>query len=179
MSKKLPSVERLREVLRYERSTGHLFWKVATSNRVRVGDRAGTHQANGYIKLYVDGVNLWAHRVCWAIAKGHWPIADIDHRNRITWDNRLRNLRDVSTSINMLNQREGDRKSQSTLLGAHYNKRTGKFMSRLHINGRTSTLGEFHDPVDAHNKHLEVKAQRLGGASGRRPNHQTTLVTVM
>lgn len=155
----LPTPERLKEVLRYDRKHGHLYWRVATSNRVKVGDKAGSIQKNGYIKVYVDGKNLWAHRVCWAIATGVWPLEDIDHENRIHYDNRFRNLRDVTVSINMHNQREIERKSKSALIGAVFDKRSGKYISKFQLDGKSHHLGIFTSPLEAHQTVMSKKKE--------------------
>ena len=88
----------VREELRYEPETGHLYWK----NR-RGGKRAGSIQKNA-LSVNVRGVKLYCHRVAWFLARGEQPD-EIDHINRNPFDNRLCNLRNVSHATNMLNRK--------------------------------------------------------------------------
>lgn len=56
------SSEILLSQLRYGK--GNLYWKEWRKGRKR-SLKAGTVSSNGYIKLTVDGVQLYAHRVIW------------------------------------------------------------------------------------------------------------------
>lgn len=48
--------ERANELLRYEPSSGKLFWKKTTTNRVMVGDEAGSFcKSTGYTNVTIDG----------------------------------------------------------------------------------------------------------------------------
>lgn len=93
-------LDRLRQVLRYDPETGKLFWINSWS---RSGKEAGTRTKQGYIRVTVDGVRIMAHRICYALHYGRWPIDELDHKNRIGTDNRIENLRLVNHSRNMLN----------------------------------------------------------------------------
>jgi hypothetical protein len=57
------TAERLRELLSYEPTTGLLRWKIRTSNRVRVGDVAGSSRVDGCRKIVIDGVSYLAQRL--------------------------------------------------------------------------------------------------------------------
>ena len=87
------SAERLREVLDYNPETGEFTWKIATGRRVRVGGRAGTVSAKGYIVIKVFNINYQAHRLAWVHVYGVWPEKELDHSNRLRSDNSINNLR--------------------------------------------------------------------------------------
>ena len=78
--------------LRYDADTGEIFWKRKPSNRVRVGDLAGTLDRSGRLKIGIARRLLDAHDVAWYLGHGEWPPSPITHENGDTLDNRLDNL---------------------------------------------------------------------------------------
>ena len=64
--------EMLVELLDYDPATGVFTWKVARSNRVKVGSRAGVfHKVwPGYITFKLNTVVYYAHRLAWLYAHG-------------------------------------------------------------------------------------------------------------
>lgn len=88
--------QRLLEVLHYEPDTGYFRWKVRTSNRTHVGDRAGVVTGGGYRFLTVDGEKLQASRLAWFYTHGEWPKGDIKFQNGNSDDCSIANLKDVS-----------------------------------------------------------------------------------
>ncbi len=88
--------ERLKKMVTYDPLTG-LFTKYGV---------ACEHKDSfGYTKVFVDGKLFWTHRLAWLYMTGEWPQQYIDHIDRDPSNNRWTNLRDVSQSQNMLNQR--------------------------------------------------------------------------
>lgn len=87
--------DRLIAVLDYERASGNFYWKVRSSNRVRVGDRAGVVGTNGHRFITVDGEKLQASRLAWFYVHNEWPNGDIKQSNGDHDDCSIENLRDV------------------------------------------------------------------------------------
>jgi hypothetical protein len=87
----------VRDELRYEPETGHLYWK----NRLG-GKKAGAIQ-KAAMSVTVRGVKLYNHRVAWFLAHNEQPEY-IDHINPNPFDNRLCNLRSVSHKTNCRNK---------------------------------------------------------------------------
>jgi len=75
----------------YDPDTG-MFLNFRTGNVV-----ASLNEA-GYVTINWLGKTSLAHRVAWLYTYGNWPEFDIDHKNRIKVDNRIRNLRHVPNS---------------------------------------------------------------------------------
>jgi hypothetical protein len=73
---------------------------VAKARRIKAGDVAGTLHPTGYIHIRVDGKNYQEHRLAWLYVHGKFPDNCIDHINGIKDDNRISNLRDVTTQEN-------------------------------------------------------------------------------
>lgn len=97
------NIEYYRKQLRYDPTTGHLWW--VSRRRGRRTDRpAGAlDKLHGYIRIQIDGESWLAHRLAWALHYNGQPPKEIDHKNRIRSDNRIDNLRAVTHSENMHN----------------------------------------------------------------------------
>lgn len=87
----------------YAPLTGNLFWLLRARGR-RVNKPLGCVDSKGYIKVQFNYVADYAHRVGWFLYYGVWPQNEIDHINGRPSDNRIVNLRDVTTSVNQLNR---------------------------------------------------------------------------
>ena len=98
--------ERANELLHYEPSSGKLFWKKTTTNRVKVGDEAGSFCAStGYINVFIDGRGYTLHRIAILLTTGVYDkTVQVDHIDHDRGNNRLSNLRTVSHAENMRNQ---------------------------------------------------------------------------
>ena len=82
--------EVLQEVFRYDRHTGLFHWRHDQSQRKKAGDVAGTRSSKG-IRLEVEGVTYYAHRVAFLFIYGRWPIVVL-HKNGDKLDNRECNI---------------------------------------------------------------------------------------
>jgi hypothetical protein len=152
-------------MLNYDAATGVLTWKVSTGGHVRAGAEAGTITNHGYRRIMLDGTKYLAHRLAWYIAYGAMPAGQIDHINGNRADNRLKNLRDVSQSVNQQNQRRAQIGSGSGLLGVHYYKARGKWQAHITVGGRSRSLGYFAIAEDAQAAYLAAKRQLHAGCT--------------
>ena len=84
----------MKDLLNYDPDTGDFTWKVSTSNRVRVGQVAGTLRHDGYIRIKVNGKLYLAHRLAWFFVYGVWPVEFLDHIDQDKSNNRINNLRE-------------------------------------------------------------------------------------
>jgi hypothetical protein len=148
-------------VLGYDAETGLLRWKVATSNRVRVGAVAGKLSRDGYLRLSVFGCQVKAHRIAWLLQTGAWPSADIDHIDGDRSNNAFANLRDVSRQVNLQNRRVvSARKTSSSLLGVHKARNESNPWGAsitLPERSRKKHLGYFPTEEAAHAAYLQAK----------------------
>ena len=132
--------QRLLAVLRYNRSTGIFVWRISTNSRIKVGDVAGCPDDRGYIKIKIDGVAYYAHRLAWFYVKRRWPPKLIDHRNLKKDDNRFRNLRCGTHSQNHANA-TSNASNTSGFKGVSWHSRARKWRAGIGIDGRTHYLG--------------------------------------
>jgi hypothetical protein len=72
----------------------------------------------------------------------------MDHINRNRLDNRVENLRWVSSSQNQANKGKKQNTS-STFIGVYFNKASNKWLSRIQINKKRKYLGLFNTEIEA------------------------------
>jgi hypothetical protein len=94
----------------------------------------------------------------WLYAHGEWPKNDIDHINGNPNDNRLQNLRDVTTAENIQNQVAAHTRNKTGLLGV--SKRKHGFIARICVRGVIMHLGTFDTAKEAETAYLAVKRER-------------------
>ncbi|MCE0874158.1 MULTISPECIES: HNH endonuclease signature motif containing protein [Pseudomonas] len=146
------AIDRLREEFTYDADSG-----VIRSLSVRaMGRIEGAKSPNGYLKLRLDGVNLYAHRVAWALTHGVWPAHDIDHINGERDDNRLSNLRALRRHENLQNMRKR-RPGASGVRGITWDKQTQTWRAQLSAQGKRINIGRFKDKEMAEVAYLEAK----------------------
>jgi hypothetical protein len=163
------SIDILREYLAYDPETGELRWRKRPSNRVKVGDVAGTVNALGYVQIALQGNLMLVHRVVWAFMIGVWPKHEIDHVNGDPGDNRWLNLRSATRAQNQANKKMRS-DNTSGFKGVTFHKGAGKWMSRIQHNGRYHYCGLHDTPEKAHEAYMS-KAKTLFGefaTDGRR-----------
>jgi hypothetical protein len=153
------SIDELFERLEYDPATGVLTWKHSAEkffkdkrahkiwNTRYAGKQAATKQRNRRMVLCIRGQKLLAHRVAYALHNGVWPSQEVDHINGNPSDNRAANLRDVSKSDNMRNQKVNSANKTGVIGVAQYN---GKWRAYIQNNGKPESLGFFNCKTAAH-----------------------------
>ena len=149
--------KRLVDLLQYNPDTGIFFWKSGT-RKIKVGSVAGTKNGRGYIQICINGKLYMAHRLAWLYVHGDMPSMDIDHIDGNRANNEFTNLRHVSRSINLQNQRDvRGGKAQNAKLGASFVKSTGRWHARIKVGNKQLSLGCFSSMQEAHEKYLLAK----------------------
>jgi hypothetical protein len=147
------SHERLTELLHYDQETGIFRWAKRTSNRVKVGDRAGEIDRHGHRMISIDGWRYMAHRLAWFYVYGRWPFPEIDHKNLSKDDNRIDNLRESTRAQNGMNRRAYGKRTG--LKGVQPNGKNG-YMAVISVNRKTVYLGTFRTPEQANAAYLQA-----------------------
>ena len=145
----------IRQVLEYNKETGKFMWKVRVNSKVPSGANAGTPQNNGYILITIQTKKHLAHRLAWFFEYGEFPNGPIDHINGVRTDNRIANLRVVTVSENLQNQRKPQGKNP--YLGVSVVKGTPYWQAHIAANGKQKNLGRFKTPEEARDAYIEAK----------------------
>lgn len=145
---------RLLEVLDCDPEAGVLKAKRYIAGR-GLGHFVGSSSVDGYVYTKVDGKRYLVHRLIWFHVHGKWPDGPVDHINGLRSDNRLSNLRDVSTQVNAQNLRSAKSHNRTGLLGVAAKHK--KFYARIAHNGETICLGTFETPQEAHAAYVGAK----------------------
>lgn len=157
--KKYPPQSELRKRLRYDASTGLLYWLpkgegqpgAARFNAVLAGREAGAKHPNpnapsGFaraVNMVFDGAKhtLLAHRIVWIMERGPIPPEMlIDHANGDNCDNRLANLRLATHAQNMRNRKPG-KHNRSKVVGVRRKHR--RWHALISVDGRSHWLGSY------------------------------------
>ena len=133
--------EELKHLLKYDATTGEFNWNAAVGGIMK-GRIAGTAHCRGYRQIRIKGDYYLAHRLAWLYEKGELPCGQVDHINHDRADNRIKNLRIVSSTENQRNRKMG-RNNTSGSLGVTWHKKGEKWGARIGILGRTKYLGFF------------------------------------
>lgn len=142
------TLERLKEVLDYDPLSGLFRWKVSLSIRTAVGSIAGCPDKDGYIVIRIDKILYKAHRLAWFYVHGVMPSSPIDHRNTVTNDNRVGNLRLASYVLNGGNRGKNQRNSTG-FKGVTKNPRSSNYFAKIQKDGKPYYLGTFATAEEA------------------------------
>ena len=145
--------ELLRAALHYDPTTG-LFTRKKKWGSKLAGSPIGGLSKDGYVQIAFNGRTHTAQRLAWLYVYGNWPAGVIDHINRNRADNRIENLRDVSSSKNAHNS-DARHHSQSGVKGVSLRSlRNGRRLKKawradIMVNGTRKFLGNFYTVEDA------------------------------
>ena len=106
----------IKKYLEYDEASGLLIWKQRDLetfkykimgenwNERYAGQIAGSIDSRGYVVLKINDKTYRAHRIIWAMVYGEWPDI-IDHIDGNPTNNRLSNLRNVTSKDNARNRK--------------------------------------------------------------------------
>jgi hypothetical protein len=148
---------RLMEVVSYDPTTGIFIWKIDGRWKV-AGERAG-FVAHGYRRMTIDGRQYRASHLAWLYVHGKLPTQRLDHRDRDTGNDRIKNLRPCTHEQNMAN-RTVFRGTSSGAKGVYANGR--QFMAIITAEKKRHYLGLFPS-IAAAKAAYDAAAKQLHG----------------
>lgn len=141
--------------LDYDPLTGVFTHKGVGRGARPLGRVAGSRSTKGYVDIEIFGVTFRAHRLAWLAVHGEFPACEIDHINGDKTDNRIANLRAVTTAENCQNQHGARRNSTSGVRGVYRNQ--GKWQAAITVQRRRINLGRYERLEDAERAYLDAK----------------------
>lgn len=162
----IPTQDRLREVLDYNRDTGLFTWKKSTRRIGNlVGSIAGTVRGAGYIYIGVDAFGQFAaHRLAWVWCFGDIPCGiEVDHIDGNPANNAIANLR-LATSTEQKRNKGVQRNNRSGLKGAFYHacRKGKKWRSQIKVGLNLVFLGYHETAEQAHQSYLAAANRYFG-----------------
>jgi len=168
--KPLPPLDFLTNLLHYFPETGDFVWLKPTTFRVKAGAVAGSiwvndrkrSKAHFQLMITIMGGKYLAHRLAWLFGHGKDPGEKlIDHINGNSLDNRLSNLRLVTTTENQWNVSEALSSSKSGSRGVYFHRQSGKWCASICTNGKHKHLGSFKTKDEASLAYQQAASSRL------------------
>lgn len=147
--------ERLKELYSYDPLTGE-FTRLFFVRGARTGPGLvkSTPNFQGYLRIRIDGVLHFCHRLAWLYTHGEWPT-EVDHKDGIKTNNTLSNLRNGSHSKNMQNIKKPRCDNTSGYLGVSLDRK--KWVARIRVDGKYLYFGGFPTPELAYDAYLQAK----------------------
>lgn len=141
------TVERLKELVTYDPSTGTLVWNSTGKGR-RKDKTAGKPDSGGYLRLCIDGSRYRVHRLAFLYMTGEWPQGEVDHINGVRTDNRWANLRRASRTQQGRNMKKFNTNT-SGVVGVHWVKPRRLWSARIVVNYECKVLKDTPDFFEA------------------------------
>lgn len=149
----------LKELFTYQ--DGHLIWQKPTSNRVKLGDKAGASDKDGYVHVRVDKKDYLLHRLIFLYHHG-WLPRFVDHIDTIPSNNQIENLRPLTHSENIANGKTTT--SATGYRGVSRNK-DGSYFAQVMKNYKNHNLGKFDTAKEAHSAYLKAREMLFPGVN--------------
>jgi hypothetical protein len=140
--------ERLKELFHYDPETGVFTRLVRTSSQGNLGVIKNKLHIYGYLYVGIDGKAYRAHRLAWLYVHGRFPLGEIDHVNHDRADNKIANLREVTSQENSRNAAKGINNT-SGFVGVTWEKANSTWRSYIQVNRKRINLGSFQNKQDA------------------------------
>jgi hypothetical protein len=149
----------LHKYLAYDPKTGVFTWKLGRGTRGKVGTRAGTLSKFGYRYITLFGERYTESHIAFFFMKGRWP-EEVDHKNRISYDNKWRNLREATRFQNNLNRTSKRPKNPGLPRGVRF--KDNRYEASCTLRGKWHYLGRYDNSDEAHNVYCQFLAEKLG-----------------
>ena len=165
MKKQELTQELLKELFHYCEITGIFTFK--HRKEITYGDKgfntrfAGKQTGSlckktGYIRLGIYNKTYQAHRIAFLYVYGYIP-GEIDHVDGIRTNNWISNLREATRSENGQNLKKARKHNKLGMLGVSYHVNSNKYVARIAVNKKTTTIGLFQTKEEAHAAYINEK----------------------
>jgi DNA-binding transcriptional regulator YiaG len=134
--------------LSYNPVTG-VFIRHKSNNQHGAGRPSGYNHGRGYIKIEIDSVAYFAHRLAFLYMTGKFPEHQVDHINQIRDDNRWNNLREVSKQEQSRNYPKYKTNTSGHVGVYSYPRDSGVWRAMIGVEGKLKTIGTYKTKEEA------------------------------
>lgn len=156
------SKQHLNELFNYK--DGVLYWKVARSNRLKIGQKAGATATDKRERICINGKLLLTHRIIFAMHHDNWPKY-VDHIDGNHANNKIENLRATTVAQNQWNSKL-KHTNTSGIKGVSYDSQRNKWVAEIIANKKKMFLGRFNTIAEAE-KTVKIARQQVHGEFAR------------
>lgn len=125
----------------FEYKDGVLYRRVASSNKVKIGDPVGTLNNRGYVQTTINYRPYRIHRLIFLMHHGYLPKI-VDHIDGDTLNNCIKNLREATLAQNSMNCKVYNTNS-SGYPNVFYVAKGEKWRARVSLDGMRYSLGTY------------------------------------
>ena len=133
-------------------------------NTTHAGREAGYTYKDKYGSRCIVGLNgvlMKRSRIVWALHTGAWPTADIDHEDRDSLNDRVKNLRLATDSQNLANARKRN-DNKSGFKGVSWDKKAQRWRAAICVNQLQIHLGYFDTAEEGNAAYIKAAVQHFG-----------------
>lgn len=154
-----PTQEQVREIFDYDSENGWLIRK-QTRAGIPWNKPCGHKPSNsvGYGQVVIDYKLYYSHRIIWLWHYGEWPDGEIDHKDQNKMNNRIENLRVVSSSESKQNLRL-KRNNTTGYPGVSWYKPGKKYRVHITVDMKQIFIGIFDTLEEASVAYMTAKIQ--------------------
>lgn len=156
------SKQHLNKLFNYK--DGVLYWKVARSNRLKIGQKAGATATDKRERICINGKLLLTHRIIFAMHHDNWPKY-VDHIDGNHANNKIENLRATTVAQNQWNSKL-KHTNTSGIKGVSYDSKRNKWVAEIIANKKKMFLGRFNTIAEAE-KTVKIARQQVHGEFAR------------
>jgi hypothetical protein len=150
----LVTAAELREVFDYDPELGRLFRPNKNGEKPKPRREVSAKKRP---TIFINGKVYLEHRAIWLWHHGKWPTNDIDHIDRNPKNNKIENLRDVTTSENGQN-RTIPKNNTTGYKGVTRAEKGSRFIASITHHGKRIVIGSFLTPEAAANAYMDSAA---------------------
>ena len=138
----------------YDNNDNKFYFDLENYDKIKI--YCWNMNSNDYICSKIDDKIITLHRFIMDFPDN----MEVDHINRIRYDNRKQNLRIVTSQQNSMN-RSLQPNNTSGIIGVHLNK-NNKWVAQIMLNRKTNYLGSFSNKKDAVIERLKAEKEYFG-----------------
>lgn len=120
-----------------------LWWRDPRGRRSSDSPAGGIDTSNGYRVVNFMGGKRYVHRIIFALRHGYMPY-EVDHINGVKTDNRVENLRAVTSSQNKMNVKIRKDNTHGEKGICFHNGRNKPWQAVIQFNCMKKSLGYYH-----------------------------------